>query len=266
MLDSARLERALVAAARRYAPTLIPPGQIHPGDVGDLSDLARRLADEGALVLAAQTDAPDPAAVYKAWGEAYTALHTRLCEALFPSFGGVSAVYIDQADPPIAALSGMCAPALGAIGAYIAPYAAARVGVRPSDIEVRGVIEMLLDALEAGDLARDEYARLREDCAALLRRLLDLPIRSFAVTPPARAIVGAIGTTPVALAPPAPPPTTIPEPAAAPAPPPGLPETARPVQPAFRADAVPIFFDPARRPDDAMPPPPVPGLPGDLPK
>lgn len=265
MLDAARLEFALIAAARRYAPALIPPAWAGPGTLGDLAAFASRLADEGTLILGAQpTTADDPTAV-KTWGEAYSALALRVCQALFPSFVGVSVVAVDAASPPIAAFSAVCPPAIAAIGAIIAPYAAARAGTHPSDLEVRGVVELLLEALEAGDLPREAYASLREECAAMLRRLLAVPVRTIAIAKPARAIAASVGAMPAPSAPAAPltsmppsmPPANLPE---TPAPPPGLPESAPAPAPAFRADAVPIFFDPARRPDDG-PPPAVPPLP-----
>lgn len=271
MIDAARLESALIAVARRYVPALVPPGWTTAGDYPfGLSNLARRLADQGALVIAAEVRAavPDAALYYKDWAETYTRLYTRLCTTLFPSFMTISAAYVDQSEPPIAVIQGECAPVVAALGGYIAPYTATRTGTRPSEIEIRGVIDVMLDALEAGDLSRDEYVRLRDESAAIARRLLDLPLRQIVITPPARAIFGEIEP----IEPPRPPtpmpdlpamPVDMPE---VPPPPPSLPEApAKGSTPPFAPDAIPIFFNPSKRGEDDLPPPPVPPLPSNLP-
>ncbi|MBL8130244.1 MAG: hypothetical protein JNL42_00175 [Anaerolineae bacterium] len=275
MIDSARLERALIAVARRYAPALVPSGWMSAGDYPfGLPNLARRLADQGALVLAVEVrpNVPDAALYTKDWADTYVRLYVRLCSTLFPSFMQIGAAYVDQAEPPIAVLTGECAPVMGALGGYIAPYVAAHGGTRPSDMELRGVLDVMLDALEAGDLSREEYVRLRDEAAAIARRLLDLPVRQVRITPPARAIVGDVESDDAApdadAAPPMP--ESIPEAPASAAPPPTLPEAASPeaaspeAAPPFPPDAVPLFFRPVK-PDDDLPPPPVPPLPGALP-
>lgn len=282
MIDAARLEYALIAVARRYAPGFVPPGWAGAGDtLYSLPDLARRLAAEGALVIAAEVrpDAINGAAAYKDWADAYTNLYGTLSATLFPSFPNVSAFYVDQAQPPIAVIQGDCAPLIAVIGGYIAPYASNRAGTRPSDIELRGILDIMLDDLEATDLAREDYNRLRDQAMALVRKLLDLPLQHIAIVPPAHAILGTVAE-PVAPSVPTsmpeihdlptlPPnlPESMPE---APPPPPTLPESpsAKPaaVDAPFPADAVPIFFRPSKRDGNDMPPPPVPPLPGDIPR
>lgn len=273
MIDSARLERALIAVARRYAPALVPSTWANPGDYPyGLTDLARRLAAEGALVIGAEArpDVPDAALVYRDWADVYSSLYTRLCMGLFPSFTKVAAFYVDQAQPPIAVIQGDCAPVIAALGGFIAPYAAMRAGTRPSDMELRGILDMILDALEATDLIREDYIRLRDDCAAAVRRLLALPVRQIVITPAVRAILGETPSPDV-------PPTVREMPASAPvdapmeAPPlpPTLPEAPNPPDadqpPALPPDAVPLFFSPSKRSSDDLPPPPVPPLPTSLP-
>lgn len=294
MIDSARLEHALIAVARRYAPAFVPPGWAGAGDtLYSLPDLARRLAAEGALVIAAEVRADvmnaavaqrDWANVYKDWADAYTNLYAHLSAALFPSFRNVSAFYVDQAQPPIAVIQGECTPLVAVLGGYIAPYASSRAGARPSDIELRGILDMLLDDLEATDLNREDYSRLRDDAMILVRRLLDLPVQHIAIVPPSHAILGTVEASaandihdmPTSMPETAPPsmpefPPTLPESMPeVPSPPPTLPETpsAKPaaVDAPFPADAVPIFFRPSKRDANDMPPPPVPPLPGDIPR
>lgn len=281
MIDSARLERALIAVARRYAPGFVPPGWASAGDyLYSLPDLARRLAAEGALVIAAEARAEvmNVTLVYKDWADAYTNLYAHLSAALFPSFRNVSAFYVDQVQPPIAVIQGECAPLVAVLGGYIAPYASNRAGARPSDIELRGILDIMLDDLEATDLNREDYSRLRDDAMILVRRLLDLPVQHIAIVPPAHAMLGTVEESTVHVPtsmpevhdlPTLPPnlPESMPE---APPPPPTLPETpsAKPaaVDAPFPADAVPIFFRPSKRDANDMPPPPVPPLPGDIPR
>ena len=66
MIDSARLEHALITVARRYAPALIPAGWQKPGDYpGALPELARALASYNVLLMSAEA----PQAQVKGWTE-----------------------------------------------------------------------------------------------------------------------------------------------------------------------------------------------------
>ncbi|MCZ2096157.1 MAG: hypothetical protein LC121_07810 [Anaerolineae bacterium] len=140
-----------------------------------------------------------------------------------------------------------------------------RQATRPLEVEVVGMMDMILEELEATDLPRDDYRRLRDDGAAMLRQLLDAPVRQLPLTPPARPIFEDMAAQRPADHQPAdlpiemvigtqqalpPPPADLPEP-------PPLPDTmpeeiqappaAAPVEPAkrlFDPNAVPIFFNP----------------------
>jgi hypothetical protein len=283
MIDSARLENGMIAVARRYAPALVPPGWKAPGDYpGALPDLARALASYNVLVMAASA----PQSAVKAWTDGYLDLYRVLSTALFPSFTRASAFYIDQQTPPIVAIYGEATPVIAALAGFVAPYVVARQGTRPVEVEILGMMDMILEELEATDLPRDEYRRLRDSGASLLRQLLDSEVRQQPVTPATRPIFGEMA----AQRPPtasesrgagwqgAPPPDNLPEP---PAPPATLPEeqgaaqaqgqgrTVPPPPPefppeeasrrAFDPDAVPIFFNPGRT--ASLPKPPVPTLP-----
>ncbi len=288
MIDPARLEIALIAVARRYAPTAAPPTWARPGDFQTgLPELARRLASEGALVLSAEAQAsavPTDASAYTAWVDTYKSLYTILCRTLFPSFMRIDAFYVDQLQPPIAIVYGECAPVMTALGGYVTPYAAMRSGTRPSEIEMRGMLDLLFEALEAGDLPRPDYAYLRDECLAVLRGLLDLPLYHTPIMPSLNAIFHAqpAPATPPTAPPsaPPPPPTTLPSAQKAPPPPPPqtLPTQTAPAQPTpppmpqpppptsiperrAAPDAVPLFFNPAKRNPDDLPPPPLPPLP-----
>lgn len=234
MIDPARLHHALTGAARRYAPAL------------DLSiqrtaaDLADALAIEGTLILISTLPADpsrDAAALYKTWADLHTRLITTLAGVLFPSYTRTAAFYADQAFPPIVVITGQPLPVIHMIGGYVTPFTAARraAGRTASAVELRGLIDVVLDELEAGDLPRDEYRRLRDEAASIVQAILSSPIQPLTLTRPLAAL---FGETPSPDLPPA----QSPRPAA-PAPPASLPETPAPATaPAASAGSPPIFF------------------------
>jgi hypothetical protein len=272
MIDSSRLERNLIAVARRYAPGLAAGWQ-QPGDYsGALGDLAQALAGYNVLVMLG-----DPgAATVKAWTDSYLGFYALLTETLFPSFARVSAFYVDQTPPLIVAVYGEATPVITSLAGFVVPYVVARQGTRPAEVELYGMMDMILEELEATDVSRDEYRQLREGGAAYLRGLLEGEVRQLPLTPPIRPIFDDLSSRPAAVstskhertAPPPPAdlpepplPNTMPEEAL---PPPDLPEA--PVEPARRSfdpDAVPIFFNPSKGSvgDLTRPAPPVPPLP-----
>ncbi len=262
MIDNARLESSLIHVSRRYAPALIPAGWQKPGDYpGALPDLARALATYNVLVMLGEVA---PTAV-KDWTDGYQSFYQTMCAALFPSFTRVGAFFVDQNSPLIVALYGEATPVILAMAGFVVPYVVARQGTRPSDVEVLGMMDMILDELEATDLPREEYRRLRDSGAAVLRGLLEGGARQLPLTPAARPIFDdmaaqrpappistpeAAPPAPTTLPEPPPPPMTIPE-EAAPAPSVQVPSTPQPPPPApepaprrFDPDAVPLFFNP----------------------
>lgn len=258
-IDASRLERALIGAAVHYAPALIPAGWQRAGDYGRLTGareplvvLADRLATEGVLVLLSALPtglARETSAVYQNWAGHYVQLHALLAQALFPSYRNVQALFADQAFPPIVLIVGSAVPVTTALAAYVAPFTAARrVHNHPaSDVELRGLLDLMLDDLEADDLPRDRYRALRDEGAALVRAILSAPVIPLALTTPAAAIQAEIG------------PLNASAPAPGAPPPPDLPEqnTPRP------SSMPPIFFNSnstAAR-DGSRPRPPVPDLP-----
>lgn len=219
-----RLERTLIDLARRYAPQLAPLQWSRPGDYPrPLPELARLLAAHGALPLLGDVPVPytNEASVHlKLWVDTYTRIYTVLTGALFPSYTQASAHYADNDWPPLVVLVGSAAPVLSSMGAYIAPFVAVRQGgAAASEVELRGLVDLLLDTLEAADLPRDQYTRLRGELVSLVKDLLALHVRQMPLTPPAHDLFG-MSTPPPSLpedrpsAPPsssAVPPTNLPE-------------------------------------------------------
>ncbi len=252
MIDNARLEAGLIHVARRYAPALVPQGWQQPGDYsGALPELAKALASFNLLLMAGEA----PTTSIKNWTDGYEQFYQLLCGALFPSFTRVTAFYVDQQQPMIVAIYGEATPVIVTMAGLVAPYVVTRQGTRPLDLELIGMMDMILEDVEASDLPGDDYRRLREAGADALRQLLSSDVRQLLLTPPARPIFGDLrpATQTMTVAPVAPPqPADLPEPPAAPA---TMPEEIRappipqetesqPPRRTFDPDAVPIFFNP----------------------
>jgi hypothetical protein len=142
------------------------------------------------------------------------------------------------------------------------------------------MMDMILEEIEATDLPRDEYRRLRDAGAGVLRQLLDSGVRQMPLTPPTRAMIFDEMEAQRPAAPPPqpqqqraapPPPSDLPEPPPSIAPPGDLPEylppppvtppTSEPPKRKFDPDAVPIFFNPGSGSSRGTNVPPVPPLP-----
>ncbi len=279
-----RLEIGLVKCARNYAPRIAPLAWRQPGDYRlPLPDLAHQLAGYGVLVMVG--DVPPQLATqatlhYREWVENYKALYTLLASALFPSFKNVQAFYIDQTEsPPIVGVQGEAIPVIEMLAGYIAPYIALKHGTS-TEVELIGLMDIVLEELEAGDLPREAYRTIRDNCAALVRNLLTGYVKQTPLTPTLRPIF----TDATQSMPPQVPPRldvtqaavstntqTIAQPPPTIQPPMILPEEDRidlappprqvPEEPLFKPDSIPVFFDPGRRDKRQPPPPPVPRLP-----
>jgi hypothetical protein len=216
----ARLERTLIGLARRYAPQVIPLDWTQPGDYPrPLPELARALAAHNVLVLIGDIPVPYTSEVsvhIKLWADTYIRLYHIVAQTLFPSLLECNAYYGDQEWPPIIVLHGKATPVIVGLAGYISPFIASRQsGLPTSEVEMRGLADMLLEELEAGDLPRPEYNLLRDEVVQLVKDLLALHVRQMPLTPPKRPILGVAGSAIKPDTPAVPPPV-----AATPAPPP----------------------------------------------
>ena len=280
-----RLENGLIAAARKFAPRLVPPEWHKPGDyLHPLPELAHALAGYGILVMTGDVPpelAQQAALHYREWAENYKDFYNLLCPPLFPTFTAVQAFYIAADAPQIVGVQGAAIPVIEMMAGYVAPFVAARQGTTPSEAELVGLMDIILEELEAGDLPRDRYRSLRDHGAAMIRQIMSGYTRQFPLTPPLRPVFGAAQPTqpmppdvPERLKPTQPPAPshatqTIPQPPPPIEPPTVLPEVDRveeitpppthlPGSPAFDPNSVPIFYDTGNRGKHR---PPVPDLP-----
>jgi hypothetical protein len=190
-----RLEHTLVKLARRYAPALVPATWRKPGDYPrPLSELAAALANYNLLVMTGDVPAlvTDYGTQVSRWVEGYARLYDLLARTLFPSFAQVSAHYADEDVPPIVIMIGTATPVIVMLARYIAPYIVARQNSDSvSEFELHGVMDLVLEELEAGDLPREEYRQLRDDGAALLRQMLGATVIQRRVAKPHHSMASA---------------------------------------------------------------------------
>lgn len=184
-----RLERIVYKLAAQHAPHLIPSDWGEDAEpVERVARLARWLAADGVLVLVGEVPAdarPEAQLHVGQWVEPYMRLHGLLVNALFPSFKKVDARYADDPDnnPVAVVLEGEATAVLAAFAGYVTPYVAARQSQGDaSDVELYGVMNLLLEALEAGDLPRAAYDELRETGKGILRHLLHTTVRHISLT------------------------------------------------------------------------------------
>lgn len=176
-----RIERILTATCAQVAPHLL--GEQKGREPQQLARMATELAKRGALILvgdAPKTTAEDLHQCVQPWVGGYLDLYGQLTTALFPSFSAYEANYADAEHPPIVLVRGQSLPVVRVLGHLIVPYVAQRqYDPRVTDAEIRGIVETTLDELEAADLPRPKYEALRHHCIALVRQLLNAPIRQI---------------------------------------------------------------------------------------
>jgi hypothetical protein len=220
-----RLERILITQARRSAPQLLEMGLM------DAPALARQLASFNILILMGDTGQPLDQSYpqVQMWVDGYINLYDLLATNLFPSFTQISANYADAELPAIIIINGAATPVLEVIAGFVVPYVAQRQGRRGvSEAEIVGLMDEILDQLEAGDLSREEYRRLRAEGTQFLKDMLNAPVKQLPLMRFDRPIIEELPDEPVIEATP---PPTMP-------PPPRLPETVKPdtqPQPAIKS-------------------------------
>ncbi len=190
-----RLERVLTRLAAQHAPQALQMWDRRGDYAQRLPRLARLLANYNLLVIMA--DFPqslraadqDPAALIQSWADAYGEFYTLLARSLFPSFTRVHASYADAHWPVIVSIYGEAAPVICVLAGYVSPFVVYRqLQATVSEVELIGLMEVILDELEAANLPRDASKRLVAEGAGILKRLLLMPVRQLPVTEFDRAI------------------------------------------------------------------------------
>jgi hypothetical protein len=296
-----RLEQLLLALAQQYAPQLAKSWD-RTGDFATrLPTWVRQLANYNILVImgdfpySLQTLGQDMNAYIQAWVNGYGEFYHLLARALFPSYAHLTAHYTDDKWPLVIYMQGAATPVIQKMAGFVAPYIVQRqMESIVYEAELVGLMDSILDELEAGSLPRDTYKALRAEGIILLKQMLAAHIRQLPLAEFDRAIFSdSQRIVPIVEEPPVLPehdsrpilPTTSPSlaelerslyetphradtetltPTQHIAPPPTMPENV-PAQPAAKPEAksfgasIPIFF--GRNKDDKKRRPPVPPVP-----
>jgi hypothetical protein len=193
-MSQRRIERILYKLAQRHAPHLTPPGWEQDSTPTErVARLARKLADYGALVLVG--DLPPvaqklPEVHIHDWIQTYGRLYQILVYGLFPSLKQIEAFYADDHLPVVAVMEGDAAPVLGTFAGYIVPYVALRQGKSFNQLEVEGLLNVIFDELEAGDLPGASLEALRESCVSAIRQILNATVKHISLTTLDRRVDG----------------------------------------------------------------------------
>lgn len=178
-----RLERILTHLATKHATHLLSHPQLSTDRV---RILANGLAKRGVLVI--MGDVPGQSQVKREttindWVSVYGSLYTLLVETLFPSYTQISAVFADSQTPPVVVFEAQAEPIIQTMAGIIAPYVAVRQDEQHiSEAELRGVMDMVLDELEAQNLPFVDKNNLMLGGSRSLRMLLQLPLTHIALT------------------------------------------------------------------------------------
>jgi hypothetical protein len=194
MMDR-RLELLLLALAEQYAPQLAQSWD-RKGDLAiRLPIWARQLANYNILVImgdfpsSLQTLGQDVNAHIQDWVNSYGQLYHLLSRALFPSYVHLSAHYTDDKWPVVIYMQGAATPVIQRIAGYVSPYIVQRqLDSTVYEAELIGLMDSIMDELEAGSLPRDTYKALRTEGIVILKQLLAAQIRQLALTEFDRAI------------------------------------------------------------------------------
>jgi hypothetical protein len=188
-MDYQKLERVLLGLARQYAPNLIQTYDVRHDETRRVQNLARALADYDILVM--MGDFPqslllltvDATTLVQKWLGNYIQFYSLLATQLFASHVPLVAQYGDDRWPVIIYMQGPITPVIQKMAGYVTPYVVQRqMDVRVSETELLGLMDVMLDELEAANMPRAKFKKLREEGMVILRAMLESPIRQLPVT------------------------------------------------------------------------------------
>lgn len=192
----ARLDAILMMLTREHAPAVLND----PNARGSSAVLARRLAGYGVLVLSAEVDhLLDPFTVINEWMRLHMQFYAFLAEGLFPSYTAVQPRILDNGSPVFVGLFGAATPVIQVMAGYVVPYISycQRRTLRTTEAELRGMMDIVLEELEAADLPRPRYTSLRGIGIALMQHMIGLPLRQFSLTAFDRPVADELPTEPI---------------------------------------------------------------------
>lgn len=227
-----RTERILTKLAQQHAPGLLN-GNLPPN--ASVRYLADGLVKEGVLVITCEASRQLNPRTVNAWAMAYHEMYSLLTEALFPSYTRFSAVDADNQSPPLMVLRGEVSAVMRVLGAFVVPFIASRqANGEVYKTELSGIMMTILRDLEGTDLPKPAQDKIMTDGEAILRRLLEMPVRQQSLTTAHASVMQRLKK------PPPDPPSFLPEE-------PPMPET--PTEELFTKD-IPLFFKKRKRDDD----------------
>lgn len=184
-----RVEQILLSLVRQHAPNILQNWDQRGGYEQRVPRLARALADANILVLMADQPpslaviARDAQTLVQEWVNGYWKFYTRICREIFPSYIQLSAHTTDNQWPLVLYLRGEATPVIQRMAGYISPYIVERqFSPVVSEAELIGLMDIVLDELEAWNIPREAYKRLRGDGAAILQEMLGTAIQQLPLT------------------------------------------------------------------------------------
>lgn len=186
--DKDRLEQILTRFAQQHAPQILMrgwPGMDDPK--WRHAGLARRLAAYNILVL---IGAPDTTSIHEAapavqkWVNGYASFYNMLTQNIYPSLTTINAEYADGGMPVIIAMRGEASQVMEVMAGYLCPYVVKRQ-YRPtiSDVEIKGLMDMMLDEAGGEKLSREQFKTLSRSGMDIIKKmLLNPPLRQLPLT------------------------------------------------------------------------------------
>ncbi len=186
-----RLQRILLKLTERNAPALIAWSrqQFAKGTDNWERELARRLASQNSLVVlvAGEFTASmqhNQKQHITAWVKGYQQFHRLLGRSLFPTTRRFHARYADDKMPPVVVLTADPTPIATVFSGYVLPYLAVRQSQQhlASELELHGLMDVIIDHLQADDLPRAAIDEMRRTGVRLLINMLNSKVRHLSLT------------------------------------------------------------------------------------
>ena len=164
-----------------------------------VEQLALRLVKEGMIILVGDLHPSyrgQRDALVQKWVNTYAELYYLLNIGLFDITDEPTAYVADHKYPLIVVFEARTLVIVRVLTGLIIPYIALRqADGKASRAELRGMIEMMLEELEASDLSYEKYAHIRNRGIALLDALLKSEVRQVSLTNFSRQFLIDTGTT-----------------------------------------------------------------------